>query len=140
MLDRDCFELGESIQGFKPLFTSVSAGFDAAKRQLDPATRTIVVDEDLSTAEVFGHPELAGTLAGPDAGDQAKGSGVGQFNGMGFIFEGHGTQHRPEDLVLIQAVRDGHVPQQGWGLVKAMLAGPTRKFSKACPNRAKSGS
>jgi len=89
----------------------------------DPARRAVVVDEYLSTTDAFGHAELARAVARPHAGHQAEAGGVGQFDGVVLVLEGHGAKHRAEDLFLRQAVLHRHVAQQRGRLVEAGLGG-----------------
>ena len=51
-------ELAQCLHAF---FPAMSALLDAAKRQLDAATRTVAVHEDLATSHFLRHPHLPRT-------------------------------------------------------------------------------
>jgi hypothetical protein len=59
-----------------------------------------------------GHARLAAAVACPHRGDEAEVGGVGQFDGVGLVVEGHGREHRAEDLVAGQLVPPRHRAEQ----------------------------
>src|SRR5215470_3913828 len=85
----------------------------AAERQLDPATRTVVIDEDLPAAYRSGQTKLPGAVSGPDASHEAIGRSIRDVHRLHLADKRDDDLHGTEYLLLGEPVLGAKPGDQG---------------------------
>src|SRR5882672_2381147 len=83
MVDCNGLQGREAVQRLEALFASMARSFHAAKRQLDPAARAVVVDEHLAALQGPCHAKLPRAVARPHACDETVHGAVGDADRVG---------------------------------------------------------
>src|SRR5450830_545718 len=99
----------------------MATGLDPAERQFDTTAGAVIVDIDLTGANLARQSQLTAAIAGPDAADQTEVGTIGDTCGIGFIIERHGRQYRAENFLLRQRMLRRHVLEQHRRLIETAL-------------------
>src|SRR5690606_16007732 len=112
MIYRNRLQRGESIERLETLFAAMAGFFHAAEWQLDAATSTIIIDEDLTGMDGMREAALSSAILGPDAADKAIGCTIGNRDGFFFRVERQDDLYGAKNFLLRQPMIGRHVADQ----------------------------
>src|SRR5580692_1582911 len=92
---RDRLQRRETVQRLETLFPAMPRFTDSAERQLDAATRAVIVEEHLARAQRLGEPHLPASVRRPDTGDETVAGPVSDCDSFGLVVEGNDHLDRP---------------------------------------------
>src|SRR5580704_14723189 len=118
---RDRLQRRETVQRLETLFPAMPRFTDSAERQLDAATRAVIVEEHLPRAQRLGEPHLPPPVRGPDASHEAVAGPVSDRDRLGLVVKGNDHLDRPEDFLLRQAMSWADIGEQSRGDVISAL-------------------